>query len=88
MPTPNGSISDITCKLSQDVTVEDVNGALKQAAEGQLKGVMEYSEDPLVLRDIIGNPSSAIIDSGLTLANGKYSHGMIMNGVIPIDWET
>lgn len=71
VPTPTGSISDITCKLSQDVTVEDVNGALKQAASGQLKGIMEYSEDPLVLKDIIGNSSSAIIDSGLTLANGN-----------------
>jgi glyceraldehyde 3-phosphate dehydrogenase len=71
VPTPTGSISDITCKLSQDVTAEDVNGALKQAAEGKLKGILEYSEDPLVLKDIIGNPSSAIIDSDLTLANGN-----------------
>jgi glyceraldehyde 3-phosphate dehydrogenase len=71
VPTPTGSISDITCKLSQDVTAEEVNGALKQAAEGKLKGILEYSEDPLVLKDIIGNPSSAIIDSDLTLANGN-----------------
>lgn len=73
VPTPTGSISDITCKLSQDVTVADVNGALQQAAEGELKGIMEYTEDPIVLKDIVGNSSSAIIDGDLTLAYGNLT---------------
>jgi len=70
VPVPDGSISDITMELKTDVTVEDVNKALKAAAEGKLKGIMEYTEDPIVSRDIIGNASSAIIDGELTLVVG------------------
>jgi glyceraldehyde 3-phosphate dehydrogenase len=71
VPVPTGSISDITCMLEKDVAVDDVNGALKEAAEGEMKGIMQYTEEPLVLRDIIGRPYSAIIDGGMTLANGN-----------------
>ena len=71
VPVPTGSISDITCKLKKNATVDEVNGALKEAAEGKMKGIMQYTEDPLVLRDIVGNPHSAIIDGGLTLAIGN-----------------
>ena len=70
VPTPDGSISDITLELKTDVTVEDVNKALKAAAEGKMKGILEYTEDPIVSRDVIGNTSSAIIDGQLTLVVG------------------
>ena len=62
VPTPDGSLTDFTCQLQQDVTAADVNNALKQASEHQLKGIMQYTEDPVVSVDIIGNSHSAIID--------------------------
>ena len=71
VPTPTGSISDVTVILSRDVTVEEVNKAFKDAAEGQYKGIMSYTEDPIVLTDIQGDPHSAIIDGGLTMAMGN-----------------
>jgi glyceraldehyde 3-phosphate dehydrogenase len=71
VPVPTGSISDITYVLSKKPTVEEVNGALKKAAEGKMKGVMDYTEDPIVLKDIVGNPHSAIIDGGLTKTFGN-----------------
>jgi glyceraldehyde 3-phosphate dehydrogenase len=71
VPVPTGSISDITCVLTKNVTVDEVNAALKKAAEGKLKGVMQYTEEPIVLKDTVGNSHSAIIDSGITLANGN-----------------
>ncbi|HID25292.1 MAG TPA: type I glyceraldehyde-3-phosphate dehydrogenase, partial [Thermoplasmata archaeon] len=62
VPTPDGSITDFTAVIETGVTKEDVNTVLKKAAEGKLKGIMEYTEEPLVSRDIVGNPCSAIID--------------------------
>jgi len=62
VPTPDGSLTDLTCTLKKDVTKEEINQALKHAAQNQLKGIMQYSEDPIVSVDIIGNPHSAIID--------------------------
>jgi glyceraldehyde 3-phosphate dehydrogenase len=53
-------------EVEKDVTVEAVNAAMEKAAAGRLKGVLEYSEDPLVSSDIIGNPASSIFDSGMT----------------------
>ena len=67
VPTPDGSLTDFTCILKEDVTKDDINRALKEAAHNKLKGIMEYSEEPLVSVDIIGNPHSAIID-GLSTA--------------------
>ena len=58
-------------ELSSDVTKEQVNQALKSAAEGPMKGVLSYSEDPLVSVDIIGNPHSSIVDGLSTMANGN-----------------
>jgi glyceraldehyde 3-phosphate dehydrogenase len=70
VPTPDGSISDITLELRRDVTVDDINNVLKSASESQLNGILGYTEEPIVSRDIIGNSHSAIIDSSLTLVVG------------------
>lgn len=71
VPTPTGSISDVSVILKRDVTVEEVNNAFREAAEGPYKGIMAYTEDPIVLSDIQGDPHSAIIDGGLTMAMGN-----------------
>jgi glyceraldehyde 3-phosphate dehydrogenase len=70
VPTPTGSVTDLTATLKRSVTAEEVNAAMKAAAEGAMKGVLEYSIDPLVSVDIVGNPHSCIFDSGLTIAMG------------------
>ena len=66
VPVPTGSVTDLTFIASRPVTVEEVNAAVKAAADGDLKGILEYSEDPLVSKDIEGDPASSIFDSGLT----------------------
>ena len=66
VPTPNVSLTDLTAVLEKDTTVADVNDALKSAANGSLKGILEYSEAPLVSADFRGNPSSSIIDAPFT----------------------
>ncbi len=71
VPTPDGSITDLVATLNKEVTAEEVNAAMKAAAEGPLKGIMEYSEEPLVSADIVGNPHSVIFDSLSTMANGN-----------------
>ena len=69
---PTGSITDFVGVLNQDVTVEQVNEAFKAAAsEGPLKGILQYTEEPLVSSDIVGSPYSSIFDSGLTMAMGN-----------------
>jgi glyceraldehyde 3-phosphate dehydrogenase len=68
VPTPNVSLVDIVAEVSRDVTAEEVNAALKKAAEGPMKGVLQYSEEPLVSIDLNGNDHSAIVDSKLTMA--------------------
>ena len=70
VPTPNGSITDFVAELEREVTREEVNAAFKKAADTSLKGILEYSEEELVLQDIVGNPHSCIIDSKLTMAMG------------------
>ena len=73
VPTPDGSIVDLTCELSKEVNKEEVNKALKEAAEGPMKGILEYCEDPLVSTDIIGNSHSSVVDSQLTqVINGNF----------------
>ncbi|QQE74026.1 type I glyceraldehyde-3-phosphate dehydrogenase [Brevibacillus composti] len=67
VPTPNVSVVDLVAELKQDVTVEEVNGALKEAAEGPLKGILGYSELPLVSSDYNGNPDSSTIDALSTM---------------------
>ena len=66
VPVPNGSLTDFTCRLERDTTVEEINAAFRAAAGGRLKGVLEYTEDPLVSVDILGNPHSCIFDAQLT----------------------
>jgi len=71
VPTPDGSLTDFTCTLNQDVSIQEVNQALKGASENHLKGIMQYTEDPLVSVDIIKNPHSAIIDGLSTKVIGE-----------------
>ena len=71
VPVPDGSLTDLTAVLDRDVTPADVNGAFQQAASGSLSGVLHYSTDPLVSRDIVGDPASCVFDSGLTQAAGN-----------------
>ncbi|MBS5739971.1 MAG: type I glyceraldehyde-3-phosphate dehydrogenase [Adlercreutzia equolifaciens] len=70
VPTPDGSMVDLTVELEKSVTVEEINAAMKAAAEGPLKGILEYTEDPIVSIDIVGNPHSSIFDSQLTMCLG------------------
>lgn len=73
VPVADGSVVDLVATLKKSTTVDDVNAAMKGAAEGKLKGIMEYSEEPLVSSDIVGNPHSAIVDGLSTMtmpANG------------------
>jgi glyceraldehyde 3-phosphate dehydrogenase len=70
VPVPDGSITDFVARLDTEVSADDVNAAFKQAADGDLSGVLEYSEAPIVSSDIVGNPASCIFDSPLTMANG------------------
>jgi len=70
VPTPDGSMVDLTVELEKNATVEQINAAMKAAAEGPMKGVLAYTEDPVVSTDIIGNPASSIFDAGLTMVLG------------------
>ena len=71
VPTPDGSVVDLVYELDKDVTKEEVNAALKEAANGPMTGILEYSDEPLVSVDIIGNPHSSIIDGLSTMVNGN-----------------
>lgn len=72
VPTPDGSITDLVAILKKDTTAEEVNAAFKAAASGELKGVMEFSDEPLVSADIVGNPHSNIFDSLSTMVQGNF----------------
>lgn len=71
VPVPDGSLTDITLLLKKDATAEEINSELKKAAEGELKAILGYTEEPIVSTDIIENPLSSIVDGSLTKANGK-----------------
>jgi glyceraldehyde 3-phosphate dehydrogenase len=71
VPVPDGSLTDLTAVLGREVTAGEVNRAFEQAASGSMSGVLKYSTDPLVSRDIIGDPASCVFDSGLTQASGS-----------------
>lgn len=73
VPIPDGSLTDLTVVLSKEATADEINAAMKAAADGPLKGILEYSTDELVSADIIGNPHSCIFDSKMTKANGKLA---------------
>ncbi|XOV85853.1 MAG: type I glyceraldehyde-3-phosphate dehydrogenase [Pseudomonadota bacterium] len=70
VPVPDGSLVDMTVELARDVTVEEINAAMKQAAEGPLHGILEYCEDPIVSSDIVGNAHSSVFDPALTQVMG------------------
>jgi glyceraldehyde 3-phosphate dehydrogenase len=71
VPVEDGSLTDLAAVLAREVTAEEINGAFARAADGDLAGVLRYSTDPLVSRDIIGDPASCVFDSGLTQAAGS-----------------
>jgi glyceraldehyde 3-phosphate dehydrogenase len=70
VPVPTGSATDLTANLSREVTRDEVNAVMKAAAEGPLKGILEYTEDPIVSSDIVTSPASCIFDAGVTIAMG------------------
>jgi len=70
VPVPTGSITDFVANLAKPATVDEINAAFKSAAEGSLKGVLEYCTAPIVSSDIVTNPHSCIFDAGLTMSMG------------------
>jgi glyceraldehyde 3-phosphate dehydrogenase len=71
VPIPTGSATDLTFTASRDTSVEEVNGAVRAAAEGPLRGILTYTEDPIVSSDIVTDPASCIFDAGLTKVIGN-----------------
>jgi glyceraldehyde 3-phosphate dehydrogenase len=71
VPTPTGSVTDLVAMLSREVTAEEINEAMRAAAEGPMKGILEYTEDPIVSADIMGSSMSCVLDAGMTSAMGK-----------------
>ncbi|MDX5479716.1 MAG: type I glyceraldehyde-3-phosphate dehydrogenase, partial [Cyclobacteriaceae bacterium] len=71
VPVPDGSLTDLIVELKKETTTEEINAIFKKSSENELKGILEYVEDPIVSIDIIGNPHSCIFDSGLTSAKGN-----------------
>ncbi len=71
VPVPTGSATDLTVELKTAATKEEINAAVKKAAEGPMKGILQYTEDPIVSTDIVTDPSSCIFDAGMTNANGN-----------------
>ncbi len=70
VPVPDGSLTDLTCTLAKPATIEEINSAFKIASETTMKGILEYTEDPIVSRDVIGNSHSAVFDAQLTAVLG------------------
>jgi glyceraldehyde 3-phosphate dehydrogenase len=70
VPVPNGSLTDLTCTLSKPTSIAEINQKFKEAAEGKLKGILQYTEDPIVSCDVIGNTHSAVFDAQLTAVLG------------------
>ena len=71
VPVPDGSLTDITCVLEKHVTEKEINEEFKRAAMYELKGVLEYTEEPIVSCDIVGNPNSCIFDAEFTAIVGN-----------------
>ena len=72
VPVPDGSVVDLFARLKKNVSVEDIHNAVKAAADGEMKAILEYSDRPLVSTDIIGNSHSSIYDSEFTQVNGGH----------------
>ena len=73
VPVPTGSATDLTVELKTAATKEEINAAIKAAAEGPLKGILEYTEAPIVSSDIVTDPASCIFDAPLTKVNGDMA---------------
>jgi len=73
VPTPTGSVTDLTVELSKEASVEEINAAIKAAADSYLEGILEYTEDPIVSADIVSSPYSCIFDAALTNVNGNMA---------------
>jgi glyceraldehyde 3-phosphate dehydrogenase len=71
VPTPDGSATDLVAELETEVSADEVNAAMKAAAEGPMKGILQYQEDPIVSIDVVGNSHSSIFDPALTMAKGS-----------------
>src|SRR5215204_1862164 len=72
-PVITGSLVDLTCEVGRETSVEEINGAMRQAAEGPLQGILEYTEDPIVSTDIVTNPNSSVFDAEQTIVvDGKF----------------
>ncbi|HWR02018.1 MAG TPA: type I glyceraldehyde-3-phosphate dehydrogenase [Chlorobaculum sp.] len=71
VPVTDGSVTDLSVILEKAATKEEINAAMKAAAEGEMKGILEYSTDPIVSSDIVGNPHSCVFDSPLTMSSGN-----------------
>jgi glyceraldehyde 3-phosphate dehydrogenase len=71
VPVADGSIVDLTAVLKKDVTADEVNAAMKKAADGPMKGILEYTEDPIVSSDVVGNPASSVFDAQSTMVMQK-----------------
>ncbi len=71
VPTPTGSLVDLVVNLKTEASVDEINAAMKEAAEGPMKGILEYTEDPIVSVDVIHNAHSSIYDAGATMVQGK-----------------
>jgi glyceraldehyde 3-phosphate dehydrogenase len=84
VPTPDGSVVDLVCELERPATKAEINAAMKAAAEGPMKGILEYTEDPVVSIDVVGNPASSVFDSLSTMVMpGGGIVGEIANAVNP-----
>jgi len=71
VPVPDGSLTDLTCTLKEPTSIEEINLKFNESAAGRLKGILEYTEDPIVSMDIVGNTHSAVFDAGLTAVLGS-----------------
>ncbi|MDX1638048.1 MAG: type I glyceraldehyde-3-phosphate dehydrogenase, partial [Balneolaceae bacterium] len=71
VPVPDGSLTDLTAVLEKEVSVDAIHDAFREAAEGPMKGILQYSEEELVSTDILGNPHSCIYDTGFTKVEGN-----------------
>ena len=72
VPVATGSMVDLSANLAKDASVEEIKAAMKKAASGPMKGILRYTEDPIVSTDIIGDPHSSIFDAGLTMSMGRF----------------
>ena len=71
VPVPDGSLTDITCMVKRNVSIAEINAAFERAANEELRGILEYTTDPIVSADVVGNPHSCVFDAQLTSVIGS-----------------